>query len=720
MFRKLLLLLSLAAGLAAAAPAWASGDFTCEVSWTLRQTERTDCGNLPFLTPGNDSRVNLQLLLLDVGKISLHAPGPARSAADRWPAPDLAGPIPFTLDDIKGLIDPPPPAPGGEAGAGAGDRADGEGSRCNSNAAGADAFAAALAAAKGVPANERAALTSARAGLRPSCADDPKAPPQPALATPAEVRSPVGRQFAAYLSGASAFYAGDYDAAARAFSSLRASPAPWLRETARYMAGRVELNRAQAGAFGEYGELRPADVDQKAVAAAGAAFAAYLHDYPHGAYAASARGLQRRVAWLGGEPKALAGEFARAFDAAPAARNVSATALVQEADAKLLANADAGTMREPLLLASYDLMHMRLDHQHAVDGATVTEPMTLAALQAQAPAFAGHEALFDYLLAAHAFYDDGKPAAALARLPATPPAGPMTYLGFSRQMLRGLALEETGDHTGARTHWLALMGAARPPYQHAVLELALAMNYERGGALAQVFAPGSPIQDADIREILLRNAAGPALLRQRAKAADGPEHERRTALDALLFKELTRGRYAAFLADVALAPADPPIAAGAPDQRRPDPDFALYRAGGGHSGEAYDCPAIRETAGALAKDAKNAAATVCLAEFVRLNALDDAPLDKPPHADELGGAPSQFPGGPYSRQAVYVGLLANPKLTPAVRAYVLYRAVQCYAPSAENHCTGPAVPLAQRKAWFHALKTDYPASPWARTLKYFW
>jgi len=720
MVRKLLALLLLAAGLAFAAPAWASGDFTCEVSWTLSQTERTDCGNLPFLTPGNDSRVNLQLLLLDAGRISLHAPGPAKSAADRWPAPDLAGPIPFTLDDINGLIDPPPPvAPGADNSADGGDRADGEGSRCNSNAAGADQFDAALTGAKGLSAAERTALTAARAALRPSCADDPKAALPPPMPAPDQVRSAAGRQFAAYLAGAGAFYAGDYAAAARAFAGLATSSQPWLRETARYMAGRVELNRAQAGAFGDYGDLQPAKADQKAVAAAGGAFAAYLRDYPNGAYAASARGLLRRVAWLGDRPKDLAGEFGRAFDAPPAARNVSETDLVQEADAKLLGNADAGAMREPLLLASYDLMHMRSVKGAYSDAAPT--PMALADLQAQAPAFAGHQALFDFLLAAHAFYDDGRPADALARLPAMPAPGPMTYLDFSRQMLRGLALEATGDQAGARAHWLALMGAARPPYQHAVLELALAMNDERGGALAQVFAPGSPIQDADLRDILLKNAAGPPLLRPRARAADVTDHERRVALDALLYKDLTRGLYAAFLIDVALAPADPPIAAGAPDQRRPDPDFALYHApGAGQAGEGLPCPAIREIAAALAKDAKGAAALMCLAEFVRLNGLDDAALDVQPPADHLGGAPSQFPGGAYSRQTAYIGLLANPRLAPAVRAYVLYRAVECYAPSGANHCTGKDVPLAQRKAWFHALKTDYPASPWAQKLKYFW
>jgi hypothetical protein len=90
--RKLLALLLFAAGVAFAAPTWASGDFTCQVSWTLKETERSDCDNQPFLAPGNDSRVNLQLLLLDAGKISLHPAGQPKSAQDLGPTPPRTAP----------------------------------------------------------------------------------------------------------------------------------------------------------------------------------------------------------------------------------------------------------------------------------------------------------------------------------------------------------------------------------------------------------------------------------------------------------------------------------------------------------------------------------------------------------------------------------------------------------------------------------------------------
>ena len=707
--RKLLALLFLAAGLLGAAPAWASGDFTCSVAWKLKLTELSDCDNQPFLSPGNDSRVNLQLLLLDAGKARLHAPGPARTADQRYPDPVLAGPSPFTLQDIDDLI-APPPAPG--SGDDSSDHADGEGSRCDSNMAGAEAFNVALAASPKLPAADRQALTDARAALRPSCADDPKAPP--ADAPPVSVKSALGKQFAAYLAGAQAFYDGRYDVAAQAFAGLQTSPQPWLKEVARYMLGRTALNRAQAASFDQYGELQPGKADAKALAEADTAFGAYLRDYPNGAYAASARGLLRRAAWLGGRTGDLARQFALAFaDTDPGARNVDEVSLVQEADSKLLAGADPASLHEPMLLAVFDLLHMRTS-----DGADAVKPIDRAALEAQRPVFAGQPDLFSYLEAAHAFYDEKAPAAAVALLPATSPTAPMSYLGFSRQVLRGLALEETGDRAAAHALWLSLMPAARPPFQHAALELALAMNDERGGGLAQVFAAASPITDADLREILLRNAAGPALLRQQAKSATAPEHERRLALYTLLYKQVTRGRYQDFLGDLALLPPPPPPATG-DNPTAPDPDFSPFR-WDGKSDDGFVCPPLRQIAGALARDPRAPANLVCLSEFVRVSGVDGDRIDAAPPADELGGAPSQFTGGPYWRLDRYQALLADPKTQGTVRAYLLYRAVRCYASSGANHCGGKDVDKAQRKAWFETLKKDFAGSAWAQQLKYYW
>ncbi|MGH6842615.1 MAG: hypothetical protein ACREDV_11080 [Methylocella sp.] len=87
--------------------------------------------------------------------------------------------------------------------------------------------------------------------------------------------------------------------------SLRDSSQPWLKQTSRYMLGRVELNRAQANAFGDYGELNMDKVAAKAVTAAETEFLAYLRDYPAGAYAASAGPSSQSL--LGGRSAAKAG-----------------------------------------------------------------------------------------------------------------------------------------------------------------------------------------------------------------------------------------------------------------------------------------------------------------------------------------------------------------------------------------------------------------------------
>jgi hypothetical protein len=46
--------------------------------------------------------------------------------------------------------------------------------------------------------------------------------------------------------------------------------------------------------------------------------------------------------------------------------------------------------------------------------------------------------------------------------------------------------------------------------------------------------------------------------------------------------------------------------------------------------------------------------------------------------------------------------------------------VRCYAPVRVNSCAGTEVPLSTRRAWFRRLKTDYPASRWAKELQYYW
>ncbi len=727
--RKFLPLVLLLLGWSPAGAALASGDFTCDPVWSLTHATRDDCSNLAFLAPGNDSRINLQMLILD-----RRGTAPAPSAADKDAPPDQAL---FTLEDFsaaaQAMISGRPVKAPDDSAAADSDMADGEGGRCISNSLGTDAFVAALKDARGLPEAERAALAKARNDLVPTCNGGAR---DRVAAENLSVKSAAGRQFASYLAGAAAFYDADFDEARKRFAVLGVGGQPWVKEAARYMLGRVELNRAQIHAFDDFeSQPNPVKADTASLAAAEAGFRAYLHDYPDGDYAISAQGLLRRVYWLKGDTQRLSSEYAGAIaDAQSDPTDLAGSDLAQEVDSKLLAKADPSAIRDiaaikdPVLLAVLDLVRMRRHEPVEPDPlepppAPPAPAVSVAELEAQRPLFAKDPALFDYLLAAHHLYVEHDPAPALALSPVSG-AGP--NLAFSRQVLRGLALEQA-KNPSARVLWIQLHASARQRFQKGAAELALAMNYERTGALGLAFEPASPVTNADMRDILLRHAAGPDLLRARARAADATEQERRVALYVLLYKEVTRARYPDFLRDLALLPpASPAKPAGddaqpfpPPDAPQPDLTDFTWSGGGPNAEEGYLCPPLRDVARMLGRAAHDPHALMCLGEFLRERGPGNE-LDVQPPADQLGGAPSQFPGVGATRLEIYKQVIADPKAPASERAYALYRAVKCYESNGVNHCDGVDVPQSQRKQWFKALKSTYASSGWASALKYYW
>jgi TolA-binding protein len=673
-------------------PAAASFDMWCEPSWTLVHRDMTGCDNMAILGPGNDTRVNLLLLTLDQRGKAIDAP-----AGGGTPDPFAEWPLfarRFTL------------APGDEASNE--EFAYGEGSRCLSNESGTTAFVEQVNAAAEVPEAERATLIAARQSLQPDCAAAPSG--GAALAEALQpVQSPLGKNFAAYLQGAQAFYDGDYDAAKTHFAGLTAVAQPWLAETARYMLARVEVNRAQIDFFDEYGYPREEAADAKVIDAAEAGFNDYLAAYPQGAYAASAQGLLRRVYWLGKRSDPLAAAYkARLSAATGSPGGLEDVALLDEIDNKLLMGSGFAPSSDPILLAVDDLLRMRESGK----------PMAREELEAQRASFASNTALFDYLLAAHDFYIGNKPEAVLAAIPAGAPQVPLSYLEFSRQALRGMALEAMQD-AGARDHWLALLPAATQPMQRPAVELALAMHDERAGTIEKVFAADSPVTNASMREILLGKIADADLLRRQAKDESRPQHERDTALYVLLYKEVTRGHYADFLKDLALVRADAPVegyTGGLSASDAPPLGVFIQTTTLGD----YSCGPLKETAAKLAKNPKAPKPLLCLADFMRANGFDQNALDTAPEGDQLGSTRSLFKGAAYARFETYKALIASSKTPAEDKAYALYRAVRCYAPAQINSCGGEDVEPSQRKAWFQQLKKRYPNSKWAKELQGYW
>lgn len=691
---RAILFLLLCASVFWSLPARASGDIGCTPSWKLTYAMHSQCDDLAMIGPRNDSRTNLLLLLADM-------PGAPRLAAPAQPSffLDIASLSPRTVDaDGNSLF------------------SEGEGSRCRSNAAGTANFEAALATGK-VPEPERTALVAARRALQPDCSHNGTVATSITEVTGA-IRSDAGKAFAAYLEGAAAFYTADYDTATARFMALGKARDPWLRETARYMIGRVAVNRAQVDYYDEYGSPKEGvKIAATVLADAETTLRGYMKAYPKGDYFLSARGLLRRVYWLAQDYPKLEAEYAALMALPEARRGIDAVSLAQEIDAKLLSNVTAAQLRDPILLAVFDLMHMRVGEY--LDGtACCGTPIDRAALEAQRAKFAARPALFSYLLALHAQYVAPQPAEVLRLIPDASHQPDFTYLEFSRQMLRGIALDARGDRN-ARGFWIDLLPGAVRPGQRPVVELALAMHEERDGALSRVFAPGSPIRTPEVRDILLVNVADAKLLRQQAQAPGASAHEREVALFTLLYKEATRGSHRDFVSDARLVPSDAPSEANFYDVRTSE-NLPLGLFTRGQNLGIYGCPSLPETQSRLAANPSDARAMICVGEFMRVNGFDGISLDSQPPVDELGGTPSLFLGPPYSRLDAYQAVMAAPKASPEDKAYALFRAVNCYAPAKTNACGGKGVAPATRQAWFQRLKRDYPKSRWAQELRYYW
>jgi hypothetical protein len=350
-------------------------------------------------------------------------------------------------------------------------------------------------------------------------------------------------------------------------------------------------------------------------------------------------------------------------------------------------------------------MRMRSENAQAV-ASTAKSSLTLPGLEAQKDRFASNPALYKYLLAAFHLYVDSKPELALALLPSQPDAQ-LSYFAFSQQSLRVLALEAGNQFDAERKLLLQMLPLAKLPLQSEQLQLALARLDLHSGHLDRVFAPDSPIHDKAIRAILVEYSASAEMLRLRIKDTNENANVIDAALYALLYKELTSGKYQAFQADLSLLPP------------HPSQFLAPFVDSGESKSSEYRCPSLRQVASTLQRDASDPQSLNCLGELVRLHGVHFGQDTAPPETD-LGGADSLFPVTNYSRLDSYLKVIANNQANGDARAYALFRAIRCYAPSGNNGCGNQNLPLTTRKQWFQTLHKDYADSIWAKSLKFYW
>lgn len=714
--------------LAFSSSVFACSDDSCYPGWNLKRDMLDTCNNIPFLSPANDSRINLKLFWSDHTNASLH------SDSDTYYADQGYALVPFPNDRIT--LNPVVSATenteenkqpnetlvqlvkdlgvSNDLQSVISQATDWSGSRCiSNNLVSTEQFLQQLHTSS-MSKNEKQVLADTRLQILQNC--------NPELLQQADwrlsdVTSDEGKIFADYLNGSIAFYSGDFATASQIYARLSQATQPWIKETAQYMAGRTLLNAAQQHAFDEMGYPSNENADKTQLAAAKSAFQAYLNAYPSGRYQHSATGLLRRIDWLAGDETALANDYAQQMKLASINHATEDDALIQEIDNKLLMSlADMNHIHDPILLASVDLMQMR--HRYDDDAQPV---FTLAQLEAQASDFAEQPVLFRYLKAAYAFYVDKDASQTLKLLQedtqGLPPEHP-DYLQFSLYSLKGFALENAGESEKAAALWQTMLKPTLNPLQHQQVELALAMNYERNQKIKEVFAAHSPIQTSMIRQILLRNIASADLLRQQIKKPLSSQ-ERDVALFTLLYKDLYLGQYDAYLQDIALLPETPDTKPLYMGYAYPEQTLALFRWSGENTQE-YQCPALTTLVQSLKNNPNEPKALNCLGDFVLRNGLDDFPLNEQPDENELGGTPSLFTGKPFSRLSAYQQIIADKSAPHTEQAYALFRAINCFARSGINNCDAQDIPIEQRKQWFLSLKSRYIDTPWGQSQKYYW
>lgn len=695
----------------------ACSDDSCYPTWNLRRDALDTCNNVAFLSPSNDSRINLQLLVSN-----LHAK-PIRSTVD---SPDHYyrdlgyGLVPFPADSSDAGDDQSNTAPtvqpltelattlhvNADLLAVTKQTNDWSGSRCVSNNH--DSALAFLTQLQQSPLsdNEKQQLAETRLQILQSCETDLLQQSGWRLDA---LTSAAAKEFVTYLHGAIAFYNGDFEQAKQQFSQLQESSQPWLKETSLYLLARTALNEAQQNAFDDMGYPANENVDKAQLTNAKTSFETYLKHYPEGQYAASAIGLLRRVDWLGGDETHLANAYAKELQ-----QKNQPAGLIQEIDNKLLTTLnDVKHIQDPMLLATVDLMRMR--HREEGDGQPAFTENDLIQQQVQ---FATEPLLYGYLQAAYSFYVDKDPKKTLSKINSLESTKDKNELKFSILSLQALALEANQQASDAEKIWKQLLQEYTNPVQKMQSELGLAMNYERNDRLKDIFAKHSDIHATEIRQILLRNVAGADLLRQQVEHPASPD-ERDVALFTLLYKNLIHGDYHGFVQDIEKIT---PESAGKSlnlGNYYGQQTLALFQWNGQQS-EEYQCPSIKDVAQVLSDKPNDAKALNCLGDFVLRNGLDNFALNTQPASDELGGTQTQFQGTQFSRLKAYQRIMNDKNASHAEKGYATFRAINCFATSGYNSCDEQDIPVATRKQWFQNLKTRYKDTSWGQSLKYYW
>lgn len=499
------------------------------------------------------------------------------------------------------------------------------------------------------------------------------------------------KKFEKYLYGARAFYIGNFAEAEKIFQSLSTSDQAWVQETSRYMLARVTLNQAQKDADGPWGAFKKENSNKELLSRTEKYLESYLKDYPHGLYSDSARGLFNRVYWLQGAENKLAESYAVAWRGI---NQINVASLVNEIDSKLLMeNKSEVSYSEPDFLIAHILLWLRppdSDYSTMGDGRKIPADGWKNMLARLPPDTAA------YLSAADSYYLRKDYRAVLLRTDPNAFQKSGSLIRFSAQVLRGLSYMSLHDWAGAERQWRSLLAAEKDLRRSYFLQLKLAMTLEQADKLDAVFSDNSPITDPELRTDLLHIVPA-ELLRKDMRSANQSMPEKEEATRILLFKDLTHGFYQDFPQDVALS------------------KRLGIKARTTLESDTNNCGAVTETASHMASNPHDAKGLNCLADYILSDeySVDNVVLPR------FNNPPDRFGGNKLSGLSFYRQAMSEDRSDDEQKSYALYSAINCFR-QGFNHCGLEDVPVSERKRWFVMLKLQYRDTRWAKRQRIYW
>lgn len=669
----------------------------CEPNLAINDKNLNGCSNLPVLYPANDSQTNMTLLLSDLGLATIK---PMTADANLWDA--VYGMVPFDAANLSSLTQNKMPNRRKLL-----ERTDTIfDERCTSFDSGNQAFNTQVQNNKAIPNLEKQILISERKKMN-QCGDKIE------LIAINPNWSITTRQYASYLNASILFYNSNYSAANKIYTVLTTVEDTWLKETSQYMLIRTSLNSAYATGVDKYGDVYLDNINQNLLKQFLDNINAYLKAYPNGQYVASARGFMRRGFWLSKRQDLLVNEIVWQLKN-PTSKfyNLEMSELPAEIDRRVFDSSafNVNNLKDPFFLAVYDLMHMRESSSENY------RPISWAQLNAQKDFFQTQPELFQYLQAAHLFFVQNKAQEAQNYLPKAN-AKNSSYLQLSQTFLRGQILEKIGQPQNAEEYWRQQLAQAKDSYQRGLFETALSNHLAIKQDYSAFIGKKAQITQPNLQRNFITQIADTNSLQKLIQSDQSNIDQKQAAIYTLLSKSLVHQQFELFKQSYAFMPKNAMQYKGYNsdnEQLKNKPDFSNFIWNGANITPQLKCSNLETLVNQLVQTPKDSLLNVCLGEYFRSE--QGYSLQQLSYNEKQT---SNFSGKIFARGQIYQDLIKSSSKSD-LQAYVLYRAIQCYAPSGINDCGGNEVNKTVRKQWFDQIKTDYPNTSWAKSLKYYW